>query len=59
MAKCPFSESIATDKKIYDELKIRISFPEKRWLLSCEDYADYQRRLRELAKKHKVKISGL
>lgn len=47
------------NKRLYKRLVRRMAFEEKLWLLECHgDYELYEKRLRFLAKKHAVLISG-
>jgi len=43
-------------RDLFRKLRLRISFPEKRWLLDAVSYEDYVNRLRELAGKHHIKV---
>lgn len=55
MTKLPNEKEFKEAKNLYRKLRLKISFPKKRWIMDAASFEDYLARMKNLAKKYGVK----
>lgn len=55
--KIPMKKDFEAARKLYSRLRLKINFPEKRWLMDARSYEDYLRRLEALGKRHGIPLT--